>query len=68
MSARTKILFTAAYLLYVLWIMLLASVPPVSRDALTHHLAVPKLWVEGETFRLFSSIDPEKCWANDEIK
>jgi 4-amino-4-deoxy-L-arabinose transferase-like glycosyltransferase len=25
---------------------MLASVPPVSRDALTHHLAVPKLWVE----------------------
>jgi 4-amino-4-deoxy-L-arabinose transferase-like glycosyltransferase len=30
----------------VVWIVLLASVPPVSRDALTHHLAVPKLWVE----------------------
>ena len=25
---------------------LLASVPPVSRDALTHHLAVPKLYLE----------------------
>ena len=24
----------------------MASVPPVSRDALTHHLAVPRLWVE----------------------
>jgi 4-amino-4-deoxy-L-arabinose transferase-like glycosyltransferase len=47
MSARKKILFAAAYLLYVSWIILLASVPPVSRDALTHHLAVPKLWVEG---------------------
>ena len=46
MSTRTKILFAAAYSLYVLWIILLASVPPVSRDALTHHLAVPKLWVE----------------------
>ena len=32
--------------MHVLWIILLASVPPVSRDALTHHLAVPKLWVE----------------------
>ena len=26
-------------------ILLMASVPPVSRDALTHHLAVPKLYV-----------------------
>lgn len=47
MSTRKKILFAAAYTLHVLWIILLASVPPVSRDALTHHLAVPKLWVEG---------------------
>ncbi len=46
MSTRTKTLFAAAYVLHVLWIVLLASVPPVSRDALTHHLAVPKLWVE----------------------
>ena len=46
MSTRTKILFAAAYVLHVLWIILLASVPPISRDALTHHLAVPKLWVE----------------------
>ncbi|OGQ90334.1 MAG: hypothetical protein A3J85_01665 [Desulfobacula sp. RIFOXYA12_FULL_46_16] len=27
-------------------IILMASVPPVSRDALTHHLAVPKLYVQ----------------------
>ena len=47
MSTRKRILFAAAYALHVLWIILLASVPPVSRDALTHHLAVPKLWVEG---------------------
>ncbi len=46
MSTRTKTLFAAAYVLHILWIVLLASVPPVSRDALTHHLAVPKLWVE----------------------
>lgn len=32
----------------IITIILLASVPPVSRDALTHHLAVPKIWlVEG---------------------
>lgn len=27
-------------------IIVLATVPPVSRDALTHHLAVPKLWIK----------------------
>lgn len=46
MSIKTKTLFVVAYLLHFLWIILLATVPPVSRDALTHHLAVPKLWVE----------------------
>jgi 4-amino-4-deoxy-L-arabinose transferase-like glycosyltransferase len=30
----------------VLLVIILASVPPVSRDALVHHLAVPKLWIE----------------------
>ena len=30
----------------VLSVSILAYVPPVSRDALTHHLAVPKLWIE----------------------
>ena len=29
----------------VLLIALLAWVPPVSRDALIHHLAIPKLWI-----------------------
>ena len=47
MSTRIKAFFAAAYILHVSWIILLASVPPVSRDALTHHLAVPKLWLEG---------------------
>jgi len=46
MSIRTKIFLVVAYVLHVAWIIVLASVPPVSRDALTHHLAVPKLWVE----------------------
>ena len=46
MSTRARILFAAAYIFHIAWIVLLASVPPVSRDALTHHLAVPKLWVE----------------------
>lgn len=33
-----------------LFILILSSVPPVSRDALTHHLAVPKLWLEKGLF------------------
>ena len=32
--------------LWVLSILVMSAVPPVSRDALTHHLAVPKLWIE----------------------
>ncbi|WP_419655472.1 glycosyl transferase, family 39 [Desulfosarcina variabilis str. Montpellier] len=27
-------------------ILVMSTVPPVSRDALTHHLAVPKLWIK----------------------
>jgi 4-amino-4-deoxy-L-arabinose transferase-like glycosyltransferase len=46
MSKNTRIFFGLAYGLHVVWVLLLASVPPVSRDALTHHLALPKLWVE----------------------
>lgn len=30
----------------ILMVLIMAAVPPVSRDALTHHLAVPKLWIE----------------------
>ncbi len=46
---RKKILTVALAALmsvYVISIIILASVPPVSRDALTHHLAVPKLWIK----------------------
>lgn len=43
-------LTTAMLVLLTTWlivlILVLASVPPVSRDALIHHLAVPKLWIE----------------------
>lgn len=45
MSRALKIVFGIAYTLQVGIVVLLASVPPVSRDALTHHLALPKLWV-----------------------
>ena len=30
----------------ILAVLVMAAVPPVSRDALTHHLAVPKLWIK----------------------
>lgn len=40
------ILIVSCLLLLVLSVMIMSSVPPVSRDALTHHLAVPKLWIE----------------------
>jgi 4-amino-4-deoxy-L-arabinose transferase-like glycosyltransferase len=46
MSKSTRIFFALAYGLHVAWVLLLASVPPVSRDALTHHLALPKLWIQ----------------------
>lgn len=46
MSKSAKIFFSMAYGLHVVWVIMLASVPPVSRDALTHHLALPKLWVQ----------------------
>ena len=46
MSFKIKSFYVVAYVLHVAWIIVLASVPPVSRDALTHHLAVPKIWVE----------------------
>ena len=32
-------------ILFILPIIILSTVPPVSRDALTHHLAVPKLYI-----------------------
>jgi hypothetical protein len=34
----------------------MGSVPPVSRDALTHHLAVPKIWIETGVFKELPSI------------
>ena len=46
MSGPAKVVFAVAYGLHVLWVLLLASVPPVSRDAMTHHLAVPQLWLQ----------------------
>jgi hypothetical protein len=41
-----KITVIAATVVLVGAILILASVPPVDRDALTHHLAVPKLYLK----------------------
>ena len=39
-------LLMAALSVFVICIIVLASVPPVDRDALTHHLAVPKIYLK----------------------
>ncbi|MBN1932228.1 MAG: glycosyltransferase family 39 protein [Desulfobacterales bacterium] len=41
-----KILIIGLLTSLVITVIILASVPPVSRDALTHHLAVPKLYLQ----------------------
>lgn len=43
---HTTVFYIFLSILYVLMIIVLSTVPPVSRDALTHHLAVPKLYIE----------------------
>jgi 4-amino-4-deoxy-L-arabinose transferase-like glycosyltransferase len=43
---RFEILIAGVLLVFVFGVLLLSAVPPVSRDALTHHLAVPKLWLK----------------------
>jgi len=40
------IVLIGMFFILVLAIALLACVPPISRDALIHHLAIPKLWIE----------------------
>ncbi len=42
---RFQAVLMVVLLLVILAIGVLCWVPPVSRDALTHHLAVPKLWI-----------------------
>ena len=45
-EAKTgRLIIVISLVLLVLCIIALAAVPPTSRDALTHHLAVPKLWI-----------------------
>ncbi|MBW2606238.1 MAG: glycosyltransferase family 39 protein [Deltaproteobacteria bacterium] len=45
-SKYFKILLVGLLLSLIISIIILSSVPPVSRDALTHHLAVPKLYLK----------------------
>ena len=40
-----KFVLLGLFVILILSIIILSSVPPVSRDALTHHLAVPKLYL-----------------------
>ena len=40
------LLIVSCLLIWLVSVLVMAAVPPVSRDALTHHLAVPKLWIE----------------------
>ena len=40
------VLLVSGLLAIILSVLIMAAVPPVSRDALTHHLAVPKMWIE----------------------
>lgn len=42
---RISPLLLILFLLISVCILILASVPPISRDALTHHLFIPKLWL-----------------------
>ena len=43
---QTEIFVWAMLAVLLVWIAIMAGVPPVSRDALTHHLAVPKLYLQ----------------------
>ena len=45
-KSRLKMIFLSLFAILGISIIILASVPPVSRDALTHHLAVPKLYLD----------------------
>jgi len=45
-SKYIKIILVGLLLSLILSIIILSYVPPVSRDALTHHLAVPKLYLK----------------------
>jgi 4-amino-4-deoxy-L-arabinose transferase-like glycosyltransferase len=43
---RLELLIAGILFMLVISVLLLSAVPPVSRDALTHHLALPKLYLK----------------------
>lgn len=45
-SSLPLAILVSSVILLVVGVLVLASVPPVSRDALTHHLYIPKLYLE----------------------
>ena len=46
-------LLSLGIILFIFSILVLAAVPPVSRDALTHHLAIPKVYLQhGQIFEI----------------
>lgn len=45
MSKIQKVLFTLTYISIIVFVFIISTVPPVSRDAQTHHLALPKIWL-----------------------
>jgi len=45
MTKLSKTLFSLAYGFIIILIIIMSTVPPVSRDAQTHHLALPKIWL-----------------------
>lgn len=45
MTKIQKALFALTYLCIIVFVFIISTVPPVSRDAQTHHLALPKIWL-----------------------
>ena len=43
---RLCLILIGSLTVLLILMLIMAAVPPVSRDALTHHLALPKLWID----------------------
>ena len=56
MNSSIKKALIGAHAVLIIAIIVMASVPPVSRDALTHHLALPKLWIQHGGLTEFSDM------------
>ncbi len=46
MNLKSKTTISLFFALVIIVIIVMASVPPISRDAQTHHLALPKIWLD----------------------